>query len=283
MLRPRPPFFHASSGIWQTVWLEPTAPTAISALKLVPEIDAAKVNHCVSGRGDTQETTVEAVAYDGKQEVSRCEGQLGKPFSLSVPKAKVWSPGSPFLYDLKVTLRTGGKTVDELTSYFGMRKISIAKGKDGFPRLFLNNERLFELGVLDQGYWPDGISTAPSDAALRSDIEFSKRLGFNLCRKHMKVEPERWYYWCDKLGMLVWQDMPGGDRNAVPRDREIQRTQQSATQFETELKQMITGRGNHPCIVMWIAFNQGWGQYDTERILSAICIRKWPLSDQSAS
>ena len=134
----------------------------------------------------------------------------------------------------------------------------------------VNNQRLFQLGPLDQGYWPDGIYTAPTDEALRYDIEAMKQLGFNMCRKHVKIEPERWYYWCDKVGLLVWQDMPNGDQPANPQQNEIHRQPESALHFETELKQMILGRWNHPCIVMWIPFNQGWGQYDTVRITGLV-------------
>jgi hypothetical protein len=171
---------------------------------------------------------------------------------------------------LKVTLLREGQKADEVSSYFGMRKISVAKDENGFPRLMLNNKRLFQLGPLDQGYWPDGLYTAPSDEALRYDIEVMKQLGFNMCRKHVKIEPERWYYWCDKLGLLVWQDMPNGDRPASAQQKEIKRQPESARQFEEELKRMILGRGNHPCIVMWIPFNQGWGQYDTARISALV-------------
>lgn len=290
MVHPRPPFFNASSGIWQTVWLEPVPATHIESLKLVPDIDAGIVKVALSVTGATNGITAEAVGVDEGREVGRAEGTVGSTVKMDpitggqagsppsaeatltfrIPNAKLWSPDLPFLYDLKVSLLKDGRTVDEVASYFGMRKISVAKDESGFPRIFLNNNRLFELGALDQGYWPDGRYAAPDEDALRRDVELAKELGFNMVRKHVKVEAERWYYWCDKLGLLVWQDMPNGDRNAMLNQQEIKRSPESAAQFETELTRMIEQHRNHPSIVMWIAFNQGWGQYDTVRITSLI-------------
>jgi hypothetical protein len=270
MVHPKEPFFHASSGIWQTVWLEPVPAISIESLKLVPNVDAGVLEVAVACRGETNHAAVALVAMDGDKEVSRAIGGAGENIRLFIPTPKLWSPDKPFLYDLKVTLLREGQKADEVSSYFGMRKISVAKDENGFPRLMLNNKRLFQLGPLDQGYWPDGLYTAPSDEALRYDIEVMKQLGFNMCRKHVKIEPERWYYWCDKLGLLVWQDMPNGDRPASAQQKEIKRQPESARQFEEELKRMILGRGNHPCIVMWIPFNQGWGQYDTARISALV-------------
>jgi len=271
MLNPRPPFCSASSGIWQTVWLEPVPATCIESLQLAPDIDKGVLRLTALCNGaDTNGSTLEAVALDGSNEVSHATGRADESFDMPVPHAKLWSPDHPFLYDLKVTLRRNGKAVDTVTSYFGMRKISMTKDTNGYPRLMLNNHRLFELGPLDQGYWPDGIYTAPSDDALRYDVEVMKQLGFNLCRMHVKVESDRWYYWCDKLGLLVWQDMPNGDHVADSKHPEITRTPDSAQEFEKELGRMIANRGNHPCIVIWIPFNQGWGQYDTARIVKLI-------------
>jgi len=151
-----------------------------------------------------------------------------------------------------------------------MRKIALGKDAKGFTRLFLNNKPLFQLGPLDQGFWPDGLYTAPTDEALRYDIEMTKKLGFNLARKHVKIEPDRWYYWCDKLGLLVWQDMPSGDKYIRSSAPDITRTPESAAEFETELQALIQGRGNHPCIVMWVPYNEGWGQWDTPRVAGLI-------------
>src|SRR6185312_11425454 len=168
--------------------------------------------------------------------------------NLPIPTPHLWSPDDPFLYDLQVTLKDGNRVVDTVTSYFGMRKIALKKDEEGKTRIALNDQFTFQMGALDQGFWPDGIYTAPTDEALRFDIETLKRDGFNLARKHVKVEPDRWYYWCDKLGLLVWQDMPSCN-NATADGR---------THFEAELKRMIQGLRNHPSIVMWVLFNESW-------------------------
>jgi hypothetical protein len=254
------------SGIWQTVWLE-TVPTAhLASLRITTDVDNGTVT--VVGvpasagpeppEGGTPTMSIEVL--DGGRVVA---SGTGMPATLKIPNAKLWSPDAPFLYDLKATY---GK--DVVASYFGMRRISLGKDAKGVPRILLNNESVFQAGPLDQGFWPDGIYTAPTDEALRYDIEATKQLGFNMARKHVKVEPDRWYYWCDKLGLLVWQDMPsagggkGGDKetDGVPADAD------RATQFEAELKEMVGQLINHPSIVMWVVFNEGWGQYDTARI-----------------
>jgi Glycosyl hydrolases family 2, TIM barrel domain len=151
-----------------------------------------------------------------------------------------------------------------------MRKISLGKDSKGFTRLMLNNQPYFQFGPLDQGFWPDGIYTAPTDKALRYDIEMTKKMGFNMARKHVKVEPDRWYYWCDKLGLLVWQDMPSGDKYIKPSEADITRSPESGKEFETELEALIHGHQNHPSIVMWVPYNEGWGQWDTARIVQKI-------------
>ncbi len=170
------------------------------------------------------------------------------------------------MYDFTVELFEDGKTVDQVKSYVGMRKIAVMKDDKGVPRIQLNNKTIFQVGPLDQGWWPDGLYTAPTDEALKYDIEMTKKFGFNMTRKHVKVEPARWYYWCDKLGLLVWQDMPSGDANPQGKEKEIKRTPESAKQHEAELAAMIENLHNHPSIIMWVVFNEGWGQYDTKRI-----------------
>ena len=254
----------ASSGIWQTVWLEPVAQASIGGLVMTPDIDKGVLKLTALGQGTGDGDTVEAVATDGGKEIGRISGPVGSELLLPVPNAKLWSPESPFLYDLKIDLHHGGQAVDSVTSYFGMRKIAVAKDEKGVPRIFLNNKVYFQLGTLDQGFWPDGLYTAPTDAALRYDIEMSKKYGFNFDRKHVKVEPDRWYYWCDKLGLLVWQDMPSSTGDCGDDPPRI--TDAQAAEFEKELKAMIDGRRNHPSIVVWILFNERWGQYDTKRI-----------------
>ncbi len=251
VLHPSGIMYTPTSGIWQTVWLEPVAETRIESLLLVPDVDAGCLRLTVGGTG-----TVEAVATDNGKQVAKVGGDAGTELKLDIRNPKLWSPDSPHLYDLRVSLKSGGKTVDEVTSYFGMRKIALGKDDNGVTRLMLNGKFVFQVGPLDQGFWPDGIYTAPTDEALRWDVETMKKLGFNCARKHVKVEPDRWYYWCDKLGLLVWQDMPSGNN----------KTAEARRQFEVELQRLIEGRRDHPAIIMWVVFNEGWGQYDTERL-----------------
>lgn len=255
-LKPEGIFYTATSGIWQTVWLEPVPETCIDRLRLTPDIDAQALRLRVAVNSDSENLQVEVVAFAGAREVARIMGPANTELVLNLPNPHVWSPDDPFLYDLKVTLKDGNKILDSVSSYFGMRKISLLADDRGVTRIALNNQFIFELGVLDQGFWPDGIYTAPTDAALRHDLEFLKQAGFNLVRMHVKVEQERWYYWCDKLGLLVWQDMPSGDNS----------TAASRQEFEIELQHMMQGLYNHPAIVQWDLFNEGWGQFDTESL-----------------
>jgi hypothetical protein len=257
-------FYTPTSGIWQTVWIEPVNSAFIEGLHIVPDVDGAKVQITVDvqNAGHGAQVTADA-SYssneDGKATSfsASSTGPAGKPLSIAVPNAQLWSPDHPALYNLHVKLVSKGKTTDEVDGYFAMRKISLGKDERGFTRILLNNKFVFQVGPLDQGFWPDGLYTAPTEAALKFDLEAEKKLGFNMVRKHVKVEPERWYYWTDKLGLLVWQDMPSGDN----------KTAESHEQFEHELDRMIAGRGNHPSIVMWVVFNEGWGQFDTERLV----------------
>ena len=266
-LHPGGIFYTPTSGIWGTVWLEAVPKTYMKELKLVPDIDAGVLKLTVAAdRG-----TVRAVVRDGATKVSEMSGQAGQEISIPVPNAKLWSPDQPFLYDLDLELTDGrewadGAAKDELRSYFGMRKISLGPDEKGLTRLLLNNKFVFQAGPLDQGFWPDGLYTAPTDAALKYDVETTKSYGFNMARKHVKVEPSRWYYWCDKLGLLVWQDMPGSGNN----------TPAQKQQFEVELKQLVATHANHPSIVMWVVFNEGWGQYDTERLTETV--KQWDPS-----
>ncbi|NMC04705.1 MAG: glycoside hydrolase family 2, partial [Candidatus Lokiarchaeota archaeon] len=176
-----------------------------------------------------------------------------------VPAPRLWSPADPFLYNLTIAMNNGSEMVDSVESYFGMRNISRVLVGSQY-KLFLNGQFSFQFGPLDQGFWPDGIYTAPTDEALRWDIEQTKDFGFNMTRKHVKVEPDRWYYWCDKMGLLVWQDMPSGDNGDA----------EARANFEHELQRMIECRRNHPSIVTWIVFNEGWGQHDTIRLTQLV-------------
>ncbi|HWG42419.1 MAG TPA: glycoside hydrolase family 2 TIM barrel-domain containing protein [Gemmataceae bacterium] len=260
-------FYTPTTGIWQTVWLEPVSQVYIEQMKIVPDMDKGEVHITLTGKGLIGNLQTWARVSEGEKEIATVNGGIGKELVLKVPDAKRWSPQSPFLYDLKVGVRgTRLGTNDEVQSYFGMRKISLGKDDKGVTRLLLNNKFVLQVGPLDQGFWPDGLYTAPTDEALKYDIEITKKLGFNMTRKHVKVEPARWYYWCDKLGLLVWQDMPSGDKSIGGNDPDIKRTPESAKDYEEELKHMIDGLRNHPSIVMWVVFNEGWGQFDTARI-----------------
>ncbi|MBU6398900.1 MAG: glycoside hydrolase family 2, partial [Verrucomicrobia bacterium] len=259
-------FYTATSGIWQTVWLEPVPAAHIQSVNTTPDIDRGTVTVAPVVTGANPARTVTVTILDDRKRVYTASGNAGMRFTLPVKDPKLWSPEHPFLYGLEVTLNEAGKRVDSVASYFGMRKVALGKDARGVTRIFLNNQPYFMLGPLDQGFWPDGLYTAPTDAALRYDLEATKKMGFNMCRKHVKVEPERWYYWCDKLGVLVWQDMPSGDRFIGGKDPDIARAPESAHEFETELKAVIEARHNHPSIVMWVLFNEGWGQYDTSRL-----------------
>ena len=254
--KPEGIFYTPTSGIWQTVWLEPVPKICIDDIQFTPDIDTQTLRVKVSANNLSTSLKIEAVAFDNGREIGRVTGSANSDVSLPVHSPRLWTPDDPFLYDLQLRLLDGDHVVDSVSSYFGMRKIALRKDAAGVTRMALNDQFVFQAGALDQGFWPDGIYTAPTDEALWSDIEFLKRAGFNLARKHVKVEPERWYYWCDKLGLLVWQDMPSCN-NTTPEGR---------TQFEVELQRMVEGRRNHPSIIMWILFNEGWGQYDTERL-----------------
>jgi hypothetical protein len=266
--KPEGIMYTPTTGIWQTVWLEPVPKTPVESLKIVPDVDGGKVSVTVRVvETKAKLPRVRLTALDGDKAVGTVTGDVNKALEVPVPSAKLWRPEQPFLYDLRVETLDGEKVVDSVQSYFGMRKIEVAppEGK-GQPRVLLNGKPLFQRGPLDQGFWPDGLYTAPTDEALKYDVEITKKLGFNMTRKHVKVEPERWYYWCDKLGLLVWQDMPSGDKGIGPGDADLKRSFESANEYEAELERMIDGRGNHPCIIMWVVFNEGWGQFDTPRI-----------------
>lgn len=252
-----------TSGIWQPVWLEPVPATSISDLKLVPDIDSGKLKVTVKLSGSADDVKVNAVARVGKKVVGKIFGAPGTELLLPVPKATLWCPTNPFLYDLEVTVVKSGKTIDSVTSYFGMRKISLGTS-EGFVKMLLNNQFVFQFGPLDQGFWPDGIYTAPTDDALKSDIQREKAVGFNMVRKHIKVERARWYYWADKLGILVWQDMPSfnsyTDHPATP----------DTAEYKTELKRMVETHWNSPAIILWVIFNEAQGQHDTPGLVKLV-------------
>ncbi|RYG62895.1 hypothetical protein EON80_22255, partial [bacterium] len=247
--------FH--SGIWQTVWLEPVPQSYIRNLKITPDVAHSVVKIGAGLAGATTQLRI-AVTANGKP-VSQVTVSAAKPFEVPVPNPHLWSPSDPFLYNLKVQLiGKNGKALDEVTSYFGMRTVSVGM-VDGMIRPKLNGKFVFQMGPLDQGYWPDGVQTAPTDAALKYDLDVTKKLGFNMVRKHGKVEPQRWYYWADKMGLMVWQDMPA---MWYP-DEEPQRDR---PQFEREWQAIMNQFHNSPAVVAWVPFNENWGAFDVFRI-----------------
>ncbi len=267
---PRGIWYTAVTGIWRTVWLEPVPAASIAALKIVPDVDAGLLRLTVETSGAQGSESLLAEASDGKKVVATADGTVGRTLELKLTKPQLWSPDWPFLYDLHVGLLGDSGLIDKVRSYFGMRRISLGKDEKGIVRMMLNDEFVFQYGPLDQGWWPDGLYTAATDDALRYDLEVLKRLGCNMLRKHVKVEPRRLYYWCDQLGLLVWQDMPSGDRFIGRKGEDIERSPESAEQFELELKRVIDTLRNHPSIIMWVPFNEGWGQYDTARIVDLV-------------
>ena len=258
------------TGIWQTVWLEPVPKEAfIRSLKIVPDVDngVVRITADVVGAGESGKIVFSQEA-GGDLELDGVSGKPNEPIAVPVKNPRLWSPDDPHLYKIQVLLMDGqAEPRDTVATYFAMRKIAVAKDARGVNRLLLNGKPLLQFGPLDQGWWPDGLYSAPTDEALRYDIEVLKKLGMNMIRKHVKVEPDRWYYHCDRLGMLVWQDMPNGDKHAGKGfAKGITRTPESARQYELEWTRIITALQNHPCIVMWVPFNESWGQFDTPRV-----------------
>lgn len=258
-------FYTASSGIWQTVWMEPVPEAHIEGLDMTPDLSADSLDLTVNVP-NRDDLTIKATAYKGDEEVGTVTGPPNEELQLPVPNPTLWSPDNPFLYDLTVELinrpnsnAKGGRTIDVVESYFGMRSISLEE-VNGTLRPTLNGEFVFQMGTLDQGFWPGGIHTPPTDEALKFDLEKHKQMGFNTVRKHVKVESNRWYYWADKLGLLVWQDMPSPRLEGSPNQQE----------FVETLKEMIDEQYNHPSIIAWVAFNEGWGQFDGKDITNLV-------------
>ncbi len=273
VLMPKSIWYTAVSGIWQTVWLEPVPQTFVAGLKITPDVDTGTVSVKVNlagtqtGAGKVLVRVMETGMLIAAGETDSAEAEISVP----IPNPKLWSPDSPYLYDLEITMRE-----DTIGSYFGMRKFSMEGG-----RLCLNNKPLFQFGPLDQGYWPDGLYTPPTDEAMRRDIELVKGLGCNMLRKHVKVEPARYYYHCDQLGLIVWQDMPNGGKavgdvtsfltilfGSHKRDRNYRYAgregEDSRREYHRELQEMVDHLGNFACIGVWVLFNEGWGQFDAK-------------------
>lgn len=247
-----------SSGIWQTVWIEPVEKEHVTSLKLIPDLKNNRLEVVVSA--SVNQSKVTAVVTAGGLQVAKAQGNANEKFYIPIKEPRLWCPEDPFLYDLKIELQAkNGKVTDAVDSYFGMRSVGLGK-VGGVTRTLLNGQFQFHLGLLDQGYWSDGIFTAPTDEALLYDIELARRTGFNVIRKHIKVEPQRWYYHCDRLGVLVWQDMPNLWEPDLPDSVAIRQ------QFRDELKEMIDEHISSPSIVMWVPFNENWGAFEVADI-----------------
>ncbi|MHA8057360.1 glycoside hydrolase family 2 protein [Aquirufa nivalisilvae] len=270
---PRGIWYTPVTGIWQTVWLEPVESTFISQLKTVPNIDGGNINVQSKIEGAIPSDIIEVKVLDNGNLVSSGKAAIGQDVLVAIPNAKLWSPESPFLYDLEISVLRNGIAKDKLKSYVGMRKISTKIDANGVHRLQLNNKNVFQLGPLDQGWWPDGLYTAPTDEALLFDIKKTKDFGYNMIRKHVKVEPARWYTHCDREGILVWQDMPSGDKDPkwVTRnyfnDKELIRSKASEENFMKEWKEIMDLTFSNPSVVVWVPFNEAWGQFKTPEVV----------------
>ncbi|TPW77407.1 AbfB domain-containing protein [Schumannella soli] len=259
-------FYTPSSGIWQTVWMEPTAASSIYSVDITPNIQNSTAKVKVFTRGNVSGYSVLAEAMNGTTVVGTASGGFTE-FTVPVPNARWWSPDDPFLYNLRVSLKNAsGANVDQVVNYFGMREVG-TKMINGVLRPTLNGQFVFQIGTLDQGFWPDGLYTAPTDAALASDLQKHKDLGFNMVRKHIKVEPARWYYWADRLGLLVWQDIPSTQAF------EHNRTAAQTAEFESEAREIIDEHRFSPAVITYVPFNEGWGEWnlaDTTRVASSL-------------
>nr|WP_320059363.1 sugar-binding domain-containing protein [uncultured Bacteroides sp.] len=261
------------TGIWQTVWLEPVAVKHIEDLSITPDIDHRLLTVKAALTKNNPSDIIEVNVFAGNQLIASGKSINLQPVEVAMPEdTKLWSPDSPFLYTLKVILKSDGKIVDKVNSYAAMRKFSTRRDTNGIVRLELNNKALFQFGPLDQGWWPDGLYTAPIDEALLYDIQKTKDFGFNMIRKHIKIEPARWYTYCDRLGIIVWQDMPSGDSNPQWQNRkyfdgiEMKRSSVSETNYRKEWKEIIDCLYSYPCIAAWVPFNEAWGQFNTVEI-----------------
>lgn len=260
------------SGIWQTVWLEPVNNKHIVGITPIANIDNNNLKVKVCTKNTESSDIVEVKLKDNNKVIASAKGVVGQTLDIAIPNAKLWSPESPFLYDLDVTLIERGKSVDKVSSYAAMRKVSKKRDANGIIRIQLNNKDIFHFGPLDQGWWPDGLYTAPTDEALKYDIVKTKDFGYNMIRKHVKVEPARWYTHCDRLGILVWQDMPNGDQGAhwdmhhYFDGKEVTRSIESEQNFRKEWKEIMDYLMPYPSIAIWVPFNEAWGQFKTQEI-----------------
>ena len=264
-------WYTAVTGIWQTVWMEPVPASHIDSYYAVADIDEGTLAVTVDAALEDGDVVEVVLLADGAP-VAKAEG---REVTLAVPEMRLWSPSDPYLYDLEIKVLRDGVAADAVKGYTAMRKISYAADKDGHKRMLLNNEPLFQYGPLDQGWWPDGLYTAPSDEALAFDIEKTKEMGFNMIRKHVKVEPSRWYWHCDRLGMLVWQDMPSiadnstnvWDNRTYENGTDTPVPDDAKANYYKEWGEIMSAFKVFPCIVTWVPFNEAWGQFDTEEVV----------------
>ena len=272
--RPEGIWYTPVTGIWQTVWLEPVAKNHVTSIKAIPNIDNSTLAVTVGTAEACPAAIVEVKLLDKGNVVASAKGIQGQEMRLGVNNPTLWDTKNPYLYDMKVTLSKDGKVLDEVKSYTAFRKISAERDAHGIMRMCLNNKPLFQFGPLDQGWWPDGLYTAPTDEALLYDIIKTKDWGFNMIRKHVKVEPARWYYHCDKEGMLVWQDMPSGDMgnswqpHVYGGGTDKARSQESIDNYYQEWKEIMDFCVSNPSVVTWVPFNEAWGQFDTEKVVA---------------
>lgn len=270
---PRGIWYTPVTGIWQTVWIEPVGSVYITGIRTVPNIDNNSLTINCTAQNAGEGDLVEVKVLDNVKVIGKGLAVAGEEVLVAVPNARLWSPEDPYLYQLEINVLRNGKILDQVKSYAGMRKISSRRDKNGIFRLELNNKPVFQFGPLDQGWWPDGLYTAPTDEALAFDIKKTKDFGFNMIRKHVKVEPARWYYHCDRLGILVWQDMPSGDRSPQWQMRnyfngqELVRSAESEENFRTEWKAIMDLVYSNPSVVVWVPFNEAWGQFKTREIV----------------
>lgn len=287
VLNPKGIWYTAASGIWQTVWLEPVEKVHLEAIKITPDIDRSliKIEPSLNSTNiNISDLSLQIEILKDQKILITEKIDFSFSFELQISEPELWSPENPTLYDLKISLSNQKKIVDQITSYFGMRKFHIAQDEDGYQKIYLNNQPLFQYGPLDQGYWPDGLYTAPTEQAMISDILYTKEIGCNMIRKHIKVEPARWYYHCDRIGMIVWQDMPNGGRPvsglesllAMNVNYKVDDTKhykkagrqnsKNRENYKKELIEMVDWLYNFPSIAVWVPFNEAWGQFDAKQI-----------------
>jgi beta-galactosidase/beta-glucuronidase len=274
MIKPEGIWYTPVTGIWQTVWLEAVPKAYIASTKQTPDIDKHALTISADVKNVQDGDNLKYEVLDGGNVVAQYQGNAKETAVITLKNEKLWSPANPFLYDLKVTLIRNNKPVDEIKSYFAMRKISMAPDANGIQRMLLNNKFLFQYGPLDQGWWPDGLYTPPTHEAMVYDIDQLKKMGFNMIRKHIKVEPATYYAHCDKTGMLLWQDMPSGDMGngwenrpgVLDHGTDKDRTPESEGYYRKEWNAIMDALHNYPCIVVWIPFNEAWGQFKTVEI-----------------